>query len=1529
MDIEKRKYIINIPTYFRTNEWAENESISNFYSFFSNPANIMNIDIVVDFKECRWIDPLPIMSLLTFVAQNILPQTKNISFVFPKPQPKLAFDDKKLAQNRVLRFLYTEGFINIINNILEISTNLTLDDIDSINNLNITLNYFDCHLCEVKLIDTEKTKKEDIDNIVNDSIKKIEVNLQKRKLSQFIINSITYKTRVFLLETIDNVKKHAYDAEKSMKYSMIYARYRYGSKSSIINSSQKITLSNLICSEQKNHPSLLRLSEDFYNDKEGFLEVFVVDVGKGIAEALGLRTPDNKWPTHKAFKNVITMDRDCPGSTYIGGLNLIGRILNNDFILSKDREEWLGCTLPLSKTSKYHSAIMPSKPNHFHVRGCYWFARISWNYECKIDTEVWRKIDQDSILPIYKGDYNTVKEVINQYITIDERFNPFLADWNTRNNFYKKALSKKVDKILYYAPENVQKHTVFEHILRTLIGNISSEKELFLVDINETETETYTSAIAKASLNNIDKIFLSKIHLITKSLYYCTLIYDREQNKYIVDNGIITDFYPIFKAVITYDSYIIWKEVDELKKYYTFVNSKIIWDKSTKKNINGYLDFNQLCTVAKFTQLFDIALRRFIGIKGDIDNTDIIGLDPLVKNIVHNFKSKIPPCNNEPNLTLKIGSAIVEGHIQNESISEGEILHCFLHPDSDKKDSYRLFIWPQQDWINKFYKPLSNCYERLGRTHAIAPNGWKYYKIPRYDKYGNSLYFRNPHSSYLDWQSENVGMRIGNYEYDGYYELFKLDIKYVIDAAFLYHTNLAVYLFANFFVALGGTQEDEIKDPVMRSKSWNIIKQILKENSTFYNDVVLIAYPNHYYTNIIIEKLEHLLDQDFYNKINSQMKFIDKIIPLNFIRSSNSNSSGLIAPLTFNKISQLLDSKEGKKNILLFDDAIVNGRTRKEIKHLLLNVFDGVNEVKTLSVIDRFRLPYDIPNSLTHKSYWRLDLPRLGNKKYNPINNALHKVKEKISNFTETAQEVFKRWENGWKSRNPFQDDTSHGLIAEQLFLKKPHKKFGIKYDNERSDFIQIGNSGDANDLTNYIKIENSIGASIYAIETYCLTGRDDIAYNFAQRDKEEVSNKAKIQILCSFLLLFESELRYSIKKLMLDKLIEILQETLTNDNETALASITLINQSDDVIQSVFETACKHNKKFSEDLIVAFVIALPPEIIVKNQFLNRVLIDNSLNKEWNDRKNFHRELYEQGSAHINIFRSFIEKRENACSPTDLIFCLENIIEICKNFNPHILQNFEKETLVNLLNECRMYIKQEQEKNADRTINDKALYDKLEDIDSHLLRIHANIFYQLSFKNIKDCPEITNDNFFITRLQTTLERNVEYWKKLESRSGCKFETSPIINRTNKFTDVIRELNIPTQSLWIPFDKTIKEHLINIFSNVRHGTMRKIDSPFESSIQTQAHLWYNIVLDLENYKLYLIFVNEVDNNDIHNVVSSANNSISSDKIFCDKIGCKTEYFSYHGFSEKEIDKFNIKHDCSGKNLIFCKLELIILK
>lgn len=70
LEIKNTRVTLILTPFYRTNTWSEDINISRFYQLFSKPGNPYKITHVeINFKGCRWIDPIPLMSLLTLIAQ--------------------------------------------------------------------------------------------------------------------------------------------------------------------------------------------------------------------------------------------------------------------------------------------------------------------------------------------------------------------------------------------------------------------------------------------------------------------------------------------------------------------------------------------------------------------------------------------------------------------------------------------------------------------------------------------------------------------------------------------------------------------------------------------------------------------------------------------------------------------------------------------------------------------------------------------------------------------------------------------------------------------------------------------------------------------------------------------------------------------------------------------------------------------------------------------------------------------------------------------------------------------------------------------------------------------------------------------------------------------------------------------------------------------------------------------------------------------------------------------------------------------
>jgi hypothetical protein len=694
--------------------------------------------------------------------------------------------------------------------------------------------------------------------------------------------------------------------------------------------------------------------------------------------------------------------------------------------------------------------------------------------------------------------------------------------------------------------------------------------------------------------------------------------------------------------------------------------------------ISGYLDFAQTCTDAFSIKMYKIILERAIGIFGESFESNstfckFVNMDVLTKRIVDEvnstFFNEIQKTNDE--IRIYVGSVYVSGsskedamfYVKEENERKTIHVHFFLH-DSSKIAVPHLLNWPKQDWLVKF-DFFPEKFKRVGKTHIIAEHGYKSFPMPRFHKDDSSAYFRNPRNTYNDWQDEkNQIISFGHFEFEGKHDLFKINLIKIIEESFLMGLELSKFLLSEFFMALGGETEKDLKQK--GKKEFEYIKkrkQLITESGDPDPKVDLIVYPINSNAAFVIEKIKELINKELTYKIFALM-------PVNKERVG---STLLISPLVLKSIRDILD-KSVEKKVLLFDTSVISGRTRKELKHLLQGL--GANEVKMLSITDRFRLPLHVQDKFRHKSYWRLDVPRLGSADMCPICKAIDILDNFKANLTSNL--AIRRIDDiigNWKVISYFGPVSDHGIKPTPI--NPVEKKLGIKFNESTKTFEQIISKDDKDKgIRNQILLRNSLGLTIYVSEMHAMTSRDDLALKLIH-SLTALSAVAKIELICSQLLLFPNE--YS-KRVQFDMVMELFNASNSiyqSDNWTGLAVLVLLLQNKEVhhrlIESIQIEGSKDLKINNLDLniFIAFVLkSYPSKSTDISEKIFRLLKYTGEEKIINTYKQFHYEIYnDAGAIHSKPLIAFYVKNEilekdrledAINSISKLIFLLENL-----------------------------------------------------------------------------------------------------------------------------------------------------------------------------------------------------------------------------------------------------------------------------
>ncbi|RVT97329.1 hypothetical protein EOD41_18695 [Mucilaginibacter limnophilus] len=920
-------------------------------------------------------------------------------------------------------------------------------------------------------------------------------------------------------------------------------------------------------------------------------------------------------------------------STKYGGLYSLGRLLHQNYLTVRDHNEWIGDVLPIKEVGDNlasNRSYLLISDSQLQLYGAALIGRITWKAAADENPDwgiienltagekndwqmhpfaVALRTDKDIYLKYQGKPFNEFPE--NPFYIRDDKYN--YSD-KALSTYYLKRESK-ADFCLYLPKPGATKNVIHNIVENDFINLESKSKTLIIGDIPVWETNVYQLALKDAAYSSMFLERFDRLILVSKRL--SVLLLERrgktfvdsavKRTKYLSNSSSIFNpancFSHYIEWVRTHDSMIYWQylnHTNKLNEYY--INAEIIWSQGLNAiGLNGYLNFSKTLTDRFCMTIYKDSLERTLCLNNR-NGCYYESIDVLTNKLCQQFNSLFYNRVQLGAQRILLGSVVVTGHSAKSvqtlasDYLNALVVHFFYNLNSEAEKSplgeMHLLLWPLkgQAWFadNVLQTETSvskGKFERVGSSHVIAPSGWKYFPIPRYklfdltkrrfiDTYspiqaGNeelyrfiSIYKCTPPETYRYWQGKkNEVISIGHTNYESNHDLFKIDFPFALNQSFALGDGLAIFLLGEFVLALGIEPSDLISD---NGRLIDGVANYVKHERDFFSKSIfecsLIVYPYHYNTEHAIELIKNYLPESYHSKIIA-------IFPINKDRYG---STFLPSPITIETIAQnIFQEKENIRmegngrqlNAMLFDDATIGGKTRSDIAHILYSL--DINNVKTVSMVERSRLPFSTSYPYKHKAFWRLDIPKLGDDDSCPICRAFKEV-DNFSNIliSQNAIDRINSWRSIWSKRTPFEMKGTKILTPTMLNLKEDrrYKKFGIYYDG-----ISHQQCGGAK---NKIELTTSIGLSIYTAELYSNTSKDDVVIEYLALD--EVSNSAKLEMLCTNLLLFGREFSNTVKKNIIIAIF-MLAELSEENNLTAMAAIALISQKREHLDILFE----------------------------------------------------------------------------------------------------------------------------------------------------------------------------------------------------------------------------------------------------------------------------------------------------------------------------------------------------------------------
>jgi len=1052
----------------------------------------------------------------------------------------------------------------------------------------------------------------------------------------------------------------------------------------------------------------------------------------------------------------------------------------------------------------------------------------------------------------------TYSELIknNYFNIIDERFNT-LKD--IKGNIAKIS-PLKTQYCIYLPDRGLSKNEIFNFIDSYYSHVQCDSRTLIILDILVHQAHYFQLALENATfkydfINNYDRIILvtQRLSVLILEKKGKLFVGDKEVGiKYIknIENYFLPE--KSLKSLVawqkTHDSLLFWMNVEQKSENcdFFYINGPIKWYTNEKEiTMIGYLNFAQILADTSSRAILENSLARTFCFSESggcrYRNIDIL-TEQLCSKMNSLFYNELPS-KEKKFRSILVGSILASGTSlenakgqteDNESIIP---IHFFKHQglnrdNSDKVETRdpHLLLWPTE-WLENHFIKTDIDYRRVGRSHVIAPFGWKYYPIPRYKIWSKSrsiylndssnitedenveflsAYECSPAESYENWQVTGKQiLEIGHYSYENKHDLLKIDYLLAVSDSFNEGGHLAQFLLSEFLVALGtdtrsivndiqNIYKSDQKEKTSQSDNYlSIVKdQFVSDVSNAINikkiieECALIVYPSHFNTEHIIEIIKTFINPELHERICA-------LIPISKERES---SAYLISPFILENIREKISQfkKKGKEpKVLLFDEVTIDGKTRKEIKHILFYL--GASEVKTLCLLDRRRLPFSTSDPSKHKAYWRLDIPRLGSRDSCVLCKSIDKITSfKTHLIYSVDKERINNWIYFWGSTFPYSKSFQHGLNSKPL-QSVINKKFSLYFDKKSGGFLPYDN----------ILLTNSTGVSLYAGEVFSMTSRDD--YSLELCKKNAFSELEIIEILSFNLLNFSKEFTYSTTSSIASMLFQTINSIEETNHETALGVLTLLSLPHHIIESLISSLNENNiMVFNKDIEIFLCIFAHEEEsplhnnpIFKRHFKSSYI--SCLNDVYN---NFHYVIYNSfGRFHDTPFVKI--RAITSISPyieeifINAISSCDKLSELLNNFPIWNSRSYLSNEITKQIIEKIIHLKKELELFTNEDYQEKfinAIQSEVENVQRELIDFHSHFFVSIGIQLDKELFPLKNE------IQSII-------------SACRFDEEACENLVGMYK--FNKSHAYEFERWVSWDKQVKNKVNYLINNARHG------------------------------------------------------------------------------------------------------------
>lgn len=1108
------------------------------------------IDLIeVDFNDVVWFDKLMLCQLCLYLEKAIDHKKQIEVFLL---------DRDNIEHVRFVKFLKDAGFVSFMDRItlgIENKVNTYLRYAD--------MNYLqkgDFNSSEMILPFRILKEEKGMDDLIEEAIG----FLNERNLEE---NSISFRLKIFLQEVLGNVYEHAYEDGEIPYCGILICRKirRAEDKVSVREYNIDSGLNGKVNYDRYNSfifsNNFYRISK-FSDVRVDYIQVYVVDIGKGILEGIQCKDPKKEMVILNQIFTTGKRINKRNKNTQAGGLYMLHNIMSVTADALGIKSDYnlipIECERNDFATVKYNGLYTQGYEQIERIRG---FSVVGYLNILGNVTKEYRKYfrrpDVNCILNVYR---NHCFEALNDdTMVVDYRF-------PGEDNI----IQENVKNIIILVERETSKNKLVSFLEDCLCSN--KVENVIIGDFTDVEISKYYMIFLGM------KLFAKKVILISRSYSASvfskdnrnsktTMRYNQEITQQYVQNELeqkspFESIYGYMQWLINYESKLFWKflnnyQINSFQNMY--IKGKLKWNYQTEKFMTTYLDFSQASFVRECKALFIIQLFRIISIYGT--KIYFVSGERFSEDICELANAELG--TKAENKKIFIGSAYVTGTSSlKQNIIQKEMnndwFYFFNHIDYEGEEKVlALLNWEEPEELGELSEELE--YERIEETPFIARGGVDFFRQRQFVEECDGIikmpgkrmyeYFQEPDS----W--ENKICSFGHVDLVGPHdsiilntvEMFKRDRlesytqPKVLDTAY-------DFLLFNFYSALGRKKDLPLVETVDKDFCSQLISSnATKEKIVEYSKMCKNAFQNEegvllHFTDYATTEIVSYFQRVFNDTLNY------RIIPIALISRERGAASLLLSPLLVDSLQEFFSvlKKQNKEKcrVTIFSAMLISTKLIDELKHVMFRI--GAEEVNVITLIDRQRLPFGYSAKESTRTLWKLDVPPLGNKKNCALCNGISNLKRlRVQLGIESICSRISEVVNKWKHKRAFDKKLS---VIESKNIQIPDS---IKRMIEKQVVPYQGMKG--------IEITTDIGLVLFSVEDTTVTR----SLKFLKECiKSELDEDTKILMLCAHLGLFKKvEISEKRQYELVLELYECLKKQDRVTNYSALALIILASQ--------------------------------------------------------------------------------------------------------------------------------------------------------------------------------------------------------------------------------------------------------------------------------------------------------------------------------------------------------------------------------